>query len=1315
MALHVEWSPGSETGTETNAIALGTISFHGAAGGGGLRSVIISGIPVGAILSDAQGHKASGKTAVDVTGWDLSTLSIIPPNDVNFSLTVTGTDVHGNVASASEAIIVNPLAPTLAPVAAAGVESSAIAINLGASVSSQPRDSNSLASLVVSAIPVGAVLSDGTNKFKSTSGSTSVDIHAWNLSSLTITAANDKNFTLTVSATEVDAEGNLGAATTASETVTVKPFAPAVTWAPAPSAGVEGTSIALGTLSVTVSSLAGDSNSLSTLTISGAPTGAVLSDAHGHSHKSSGVTDVIDLSGWTLSSLTVTATNSGRFTLTATATGKDAEGDSSPAGTATETVIVNPVAPVIGSFSPDTGAQGDGLTSGNSTHAIALVGTADAGMTVTVYDRGTRVGATTAAADGSWSLATPTLPDGKHNFTATATDAQGDASVPSAIFAVTIDTTPPSLTPVANQTDEATSAAGAPAFFAATATDLVDGSDPVVFKEGSALVHSGDTFALGSHTITASASDAAGNTASETFTIKVVDTTPPKLTPVADQTDEATGPGGAPAFFAATATDLVDGTDPIVFKEGSTVVHSGDTFGLGTHTITASATDAAGNTASETFAVKVVDTTPPKLTPIADQTDSATSPGGAQAFFAATATDVVDGTDPVVFTEGSATVDSGDTFALGKHTITASATDAAGNTASETFTITVLPTIALNRIYGNDLLNAVEAQQDLVIGGTSTAGTGQTVTITLNGVPYTGLVNGDGSWSVTIPKAALASAALPDGSYLVTANVSDQSGNAAPQASLTLDVHEALPTLAINPIDSNDVLNAAEAQQPLAITGKSTEAVGRTVTVMLNGVAYKAQVASDGTWSVTVPVAALATAMLPDGTYKVTADVTDQYGNAAIEATRTLTVHETPPPAPTFDLSKADQTGPAGSHETPSAVVTLVGQTGAGDTVLLTSTGQTTIANTSGAFQFTNVNLAQGANALTVQATDAAGNTSTYSLTIDRLAPTGTADAAVQWNQIALQAIETNASDPNFASRALAMESLAVFDAVSAIDGTPGYLLNMTAPADADANAAAAQAAHDVLAYLYPAQKATFDAALASTLAAIPDGQGKTDGIALGAAVAAKIIALRASDGWDANIIDDGSTAIGQWRPTAPAYMPGRRPAMGQPDAVCAHQPQSVPPRRPAGPVESGLCGRGQSHRIARRRQQHDAHRGSDPDREFLEGRRRHLHAARSMERHRGSGRAAARRQPRGRCADAGRVERRACRRRYRSLEHQIRLQHLAADHGHPERQQFHQCRHHPGPELAAADHHAEFPGICIGALDLQRRGGRGAQLVLRQ
>jgi len=81
---------------------------------------------------------------------------------------------------------------------------------------------------------------------------------------------------------------------------------------------------------------------------------------------------------------------------------------------------------------------------------------------------------------------------------------------------------------------------------------------------------------------------------------------PPVLTAINNQTVEATSLAGAVATFAATATDLVDGTDPVVFTEGNTVVHSGDTFGIGVNTITASATDAARNTASEQFTITVV-------------------------------------------------------------------------------------------------------------------------------------------------------------------------------------------------------------------------------------------------------------------------------------------------------------------------------------------------------------------------------------------------------------------------------------------------------------------------------------------------------------------------------------------------------------------------------------------------------------------------------------------------------------------------------------------------------------------------------------
>src|SRR5205085_12403748 len=97
-------------------------------------------------------------------------------------------------------------------------------------------------------------------------------------------------------------------------------------------------------------------------------------------------------------------------------------------------------------------------------------------------------------------------------------------------------------------------------------------------------------------------------------------------------------------------------------------------------------------------------------------------------------------------------------------------------------------------------------------------------------------------------------------------------------------------------------------------------------------------------------------------------------------------------------------------------------------------------------------------------------------------------DVVLRWNQATLDAIRLDASAPPMASRALAMVSTAIFDTVSAVEGTPGYLVKLTPPAGASAEAAAAAAAHKVLSYLYPAQQAAFDATLTASLTLGPPG-----------------------------------------------------------------------------------------------------------------------------------------------------------------------------------------------------------------------------------
>jgi hypothetical protein len=266
------------------------------------------------------------------------------------------------------------------------------------------------------------------------------------------------------------------------------------------------------------------------------------------------------------------------------------------------------------------------------------------------------------------------FPLGATDVSCTASDAAGNAA--SASFSVWVgngapppDTTPPTIAAHSNLTIEATGASGAPVSYTApTANDAVDG--PVAV---SCLPASGGLFPLGTTTVTCTSHDAAGNTASSTFTVLVRDTTPPTIAAHSNLTIEATGASGATVNYSApTATDAVDGTDTV-----NCLRASGGLFPLGTTTVTCTSHDAAGNTASSTFTVLVRDTTPPTISAHADMTVNATSPSGAVVSFSMTAADIVDGSDTVTCAPAS-----GGTFGLGHTTVTCHAHDAAGNQAA---------------------------------------------------------------------------------------------------------------------------------------------------------------------------------------------------------------------------------------------------------------------------------------------------------------------------------------------------------------------------------------------------------------------------------------------------------------------------------------------------------------------------------------------------------------------------------------------------------------------------------------------------------
>jgi PAP2 superfamily protein len=122
------------------------------------------------------------------------------------------------------------------------------------------------------------------------------------------------------------------------------------------------------------------------------------------------------------------------------------------------------------------------------------------------------------------------------------------------------------------------------------------------------------------------------------------------------------------------------------------------------------------------------------------------------------------------------------------------------------------------------------------------------------------------------------------------------------------------------------------------------------------------------------------------------------------------------------------------------------------------------------------------------------------------------ADVVLDWNAIAVDTLVANKQNPFAQARYGAIVQLAVFEAVNAITGDyQPYLGTITAPPGASAEAAAIEAAYGVLSAYFPS--AALDAARANSLAQIPDGQAKIDGIATGDAAASAMVALRANDG----------------------------------------------------------------------------------------------------------------------------------------------------------------------------------------------------------
>ncbi|HCR0070448.1 TPA: Ig-like domain-containing protein [Enterobacter hormaechei] len=647
-------------------------------------------------------------------------------------------------------------------------------------------------------------------------------------------------------------------------------------------------------------------------------------------------------------------------------------------------------------------------------------------------------------ADGNWTATVPSsdlagLKDGDASVQVSVTNVNGNSA--SAGREYSVDATAPAVTIDTVAGDNVINGSEAAAGVAISGTTTAELGQTVTVTLGgksyTAQVQQGgiwsvsvpaadlSTLADNGYTVQVSVSDAAGNPGSAGKAI-TLDTTPPTVSFNVVAGDDVINSveHGQAQIVSGTATGASVG-DKLVITIGSnqyttTVDASGkwsvgvpasDISALtdGTVTLSATITDSAGNSSTQTHDV-VVNTASVALTVNTLSGDDVinAAEAGASLVINGSSAQFANGTQVTITLNGKSytatiqsdgswttTVPAADVGALAdgaRYQVTVSAQDSAGNSASATHTISVdttAPVISVNTLSGDDVLNAAEAQQPLTVHGSSSAEAGQTVTVTLGGKTYTALVANDGTWTLDVPAADLAN--LSEGALTVTASVNDKAGNNG-QTTHTLTVDTVAPAVTISTVADDNIINNAEQLAGQTISGTTTAEQGQTVTVSFNGHSYQATVAANGSWSVFVPGRDFLG--LSDGDYTLTATVSDKAGNPG-SATHNVTLNGDVPTIAINTFAQDDIVN-AAEHGTP---LVISGTTDAptGQTVTITLNGKTYTATVQadGRWSYTVGSadvtaLADGGSyVINAQVSNAIGNSASdnHTVTVDLTAP----------------------------------------------------------------------------------------------------------------------------------------------------------------------------------------------------------------------------------------------------------------------------------------------------------------------------------------
>ena len=997
-------------------------------------SQVASGITIGGTSSDSilanlvgqtvnvtlNGHTYTGTVHNDGT-WSVNVAAAALAaltDGQSYSVIAGVTDKAGNTASTNTSVTTDEKAAlTINPIDGNG---SINAANIADGITITGGSSDSVAPALVGQIVTVALNGQNYTGAIHNDGSWSVNVGAAALAAL----INGQVYDVTASVT--DLAGNNAAVSQQVSVATVG----------APSA-------ATSTLTATPGSVTADGVSSTTLTV-------MVEDASGNAVAGTAVTLSASGGGNTFGTISGVTNAQGVFTTTLASTVAQSETVTAaegavqettsvafvpgPASLANSSLTVDPVTVTADGVSSETltltvkDAQGNpligapvALSASGSTNTLTPVsGVTDANGVFVASDTSTvaQVETITATVGSLQETASVTFNPGTVSAARSMLVASPGSVTADGVstMALTVTVEDAQGNPVAGQTVTLSGTGAGDAFgaylgttnaqgvFTTTMTSTTATVDTITATEGSVHETTAVTFTAGApsssrSTLTATpGSVTADATSTATLTVTVEDVFG---NPVADTavTLSSTGAGdtfgsmsgttNAQGVFTTTLTSTTATADTIVATEGSMVETTEVTFTAGspnaaTSILTANPTTVmADGTSTATLTVTVKDA---YGNVIPGAAVSLSSTGSGDAFGTASGTTDANGVFTTSLTSTSATVD------------TITATEGAAQELT-VVSFTSDPTLSINAVDGNGVINASNVADGITITGTSSDSVpndlvNQTVTVSLNGQNYSGLIQSDGTWSIGVGAAALA--ALTDGqAYTASASVTDKAGNTA--TANTLVTADETASLSINAIDGNGYINASQVAGGITITGTSSDSIlanlaGQTVTLTLNGQNYTGAVQSDGTWSVSVGASALSA--LTDGqAYQVSASVTDKAGNNATSSA-SVTTDETA----SISIDPINGGVYINGAEAASAI-TITGSVN--DSVLTSMVGQTVTLTLNGQNYTGTVQsdgtwsigigstallaLAEAIYQITASVTDEAGNTATFvsGLTVD--------------------------------------------------------------------------------------------------------------------------------------------------------------------------------------------------------------------------------------------------------------------------------------------------------------------------------------------